>query len=159
RQRRFPRFRDIPCCVSCPSWDCQKRPKPLRGGPKAMPRAASESPPGAPSPLRRRPGLLLPASFHSPAPGPAPPRDDGGSGWTSGRGASRRRGLPRTPLRRRMTEALTPPARSPKTIRLPIHWVADFARHLHASPDRLGPEHVRSYPLHLIQERKVPCYV
>src|SRR5262249_22435671 len=28
-----------------------------------------------------------------------------------------------------------------------------------ASPDRLGPEHVRSYLLHLIQERKVPCYV
>src|SRR5262249_60814738 len=109
--------------------------------------------------LRRWPGLLLPASFHSPAPGPAPPRDDGGSGWTSRPRASPRREPAMTPLRRRMTEDLILHDRSPKTIRLSIHWVADFARHFHASPDRLGPEHVRSYPLHLIQERKVPCYV
>ena len=58
-----------------------------------------------------------------------------------------------TPLRRRMTEDLTLHNLSPKTIRLYINWVADFARHFHASPDRLGPEHVRSYLLHLIQER------
>ena len=64
-----------------------------------------------------------------------------------------------TPLRRRMTEDLILHNRSPKTIRTYINWVADFARHFHASPDRLGPEHVRSYLLHLIQERQVSCNV
>jgi len=64
-----------------------------------------------------------------------------------------------TPLRRRMTEDLILHNRSPKTIRLYIHWVADFARHFHASPEQLGPEHVRSYLLHLVQERQASCYV
>ena len=60
-----------------------------------------------------------------------------------------------TPLRRRMTEDLTLHNFSPKTIRLYIRWVADFARYFNASPDSLGPEHVRSFLLHLVQERKV----
>jgi len=30
-----------------------------------------------------------------------------------------------------------------------------FAAHFHRSPDLLGIEHVRQYPLHLIQERKL----
>jgi site-specific recombinase XerD len=64
-----------------------------------------------------------------------------------------------TPLRRRMTDDLVLHNRSPKTIRLYIHWVADFARHFHASPERLGPEHVRSYLLHLVQERQASCNV
>ncbi len=64
-----------------------------------------------------------------------------------------------TPLRRRMTEDLILRNRPPKTIRLYINWVADFARHFHASPDRLGPEHVRSYLLHLVQERQVSSNV
>ena len=64
-----------------------------------------------------------------------------------------------TPLRRRMTEDLVLHNRSPKTIRLYINWVADFARHFHAAPDRLGPEHVRSYLLHLVQERQASCNV
>jgi integrase/recombinase XerD len=59
-----------------------------------------------------------------------------------------------TPLRRRMTEDLILRNRSPKTIKAYTGWVADFARYFHASPDRLGPEHVRSYLLHLIQERQ-----
>jgi integrase/recombinase XerD len=59
-----------------------------------------------------------------------------------------------TPLRRRMTEDLILHNRSPKTIRLYVNWVADFARHFHASPEHLGPEHVRSYLLHLLQERQ-----
>ena len=59
-----------------------------------------------------------------------------------------------TPLRRRMTEDLILHNRSPKTIRLYVNWVADFARHFHTSPDQLGPEHVRSYLLHLVQERQ-----
>src|SRR3954471_1055379 len=56
-----------------------------------------------------------------------------------------------TPLRRRMTEDLVLHNLSPKTIRLYINWVADFARHFHTSPEQLGPEHVRSYLLHLVR--------
>src|SRR3954465_15117128 len=59
-----------------------------------------------------------------------------------------------TPLRRRMTEDLTLHNISPKTARRYIKWVADFAQHFHTSPERLGPEHVRSYLLHLLQERE-----
>jgi len=33
--------------------------------------------------------------------------------------------------------------------------VADFARHFNLSPDRLGPDQIRDYQLHLINERKV----
>ncbi len=60
-----------------------------------------------------------------------------------------------SPLRRRMIEDMTLRHRSPRTIRAYTGWVADFARHFDASPDRLGPEHVRSYLLHLVQERQV----
>jgi integrase/recombinase XerD len=60
-----------------------------------------------------------------------------------------------TPLRRRMTDDLILHNLSPKTSRLYIKWVADFARHFHTAPDQLGAEHVRSYLLHLIQERHV----
>src|SRR5512132_1847348 len=70
-----------------------------------------------------------------------------------------RRELAMTPLRRRMTEDLILHNRAPRTIRLYVNWVADFARHFHTSPDQLGPEHVRSYLLHLVQERQVSCNV
>jgi integrase/recombinase XerD len=60
-----------------------------------------------------------------------------------------------TPLRRRMTEDLTLHNISPKTARRYIKWVADFAQHFHTSPEHLGPEHVRSYQLHLLEERKL----
>jgi integrase/recombinase XerD len=60
-----------------------------------------------------------------------------------------------TPLRRRMTEDLTLHNLSPKTARRYIKWVADFAQHFHTSPEHLGPEHVRTFLLHLIQDRKV----
>jgi integrase/recombinase XerD len=59
-----------------------------------------------------------------------------------------------TPLRRRMTEDMLLRNRSPKTIKAYIGWVADFAQYFHTSPDRLGPEHIRSYLLHLLQERQ-----
>src|SRR4051812_27842267 len=59
-----------------------------------------------------------------------------------------------TPLRRPMTEDTTPPHRPPKPTRPSPGSAADFARYFHAPPDRLGPEHVRSYLLHLLQERQ-----
>jgi integrase/recombinase XerD len=59
-----------------------------------------------------------------------------------------------TSLRRRMIEDMTLRNRAPKTIRAYTGYVADFARYFHAPPDRLGPEHVRSYLLHLLQERQ-----
>jgi site-specific recombinase XerD len=60
-----------------------------------------------------------------------------------------------TPLRRRMTDDLTLHNLAPNTARSYIKWVADFAQHFHTSPEHLGSEHLRSYLLHLIQERKV----
>jgi site-specific recombinase XerD len=60
-----------------------------------------------------------------------------------------------TPLRRRMTEDLILRNRTPQTIKAYTGWVADFARYFHTAPDRLGPEHVRSYLLHLVQDRQV----
>jgi site-specific recombinase XerD len=59
-----------------------------------------------------------------------------------------------TPLRRRMTEDLILRNRSPRTIRAYTGYVADFARYFRTSPEHLGPEHVRSYLLHLVQERQ-----
>jgi integrase/recombinase XerD len=60
-----------------------------------------------------------------------------------------------TPLRLRMIEDLTLRNRTPNTIRAYVGHVADFARYFRTSPDQLGPEHVRSYLLHLVQERQV----
>src|SRR5271157_5738577 len=60
-----------------------------------------------------------------------------------------------TPLRRRMTEDLILRNRAPGTIRQYVNCAAGLARHFNASPERLGPEQVRSYLLHLVQERHV----
>ncbi len=39
---------------------------------------------------------------------------------------------------------------SPHTIDGSLRSVAQFAKHFHTSPDRLGPEHIRTYQLHLL---------
>src|SRR5258705_130539 len=59
---------------------------------------------------------------------------------------------PMTPLRRRMLEDMQIRNYSPHTIDGYLRYVAQFAKHFHTSPDRLGPEHIRTYHLHLLQQ-------
>lgn len=58
-----------------------------------------------------------------------------------------------TPLRRRMIEDMTLRNFTDETIHAYVSSVASFARYFHTSPDRLGLEHLRTYLLHLTQER------
>jgi len=44
---------------------------------------------------------------------------------------------------------------SERTVRHYTHTVAEFAKYFHKSPDQLGPEHVRTYLLFLLNERKL----
>ena len=60
-----------------------------------------------------------------------------------------------THLRQRMQEDLRLRNFSARTIRHYTHTVAEFAKHFHKSPDQLGPEHVRTFLLHLLNERKL----
>src|SRR5437660_11990766 len=41
------------------------------------------------------------------------------------------------------------------TVRAYIHAIEDFAKYFHRSPDRLGPEHIREYPVHLFRDCKL----
>ena len=41
------------------------------------------------------------------------------------------------------------------TIRYYTHTVAELAKYFHRSPDQLGPEHVRTNLLHLLNEREL----
>jgi len=51
---------------------------------------------------------------------------------------------PMSPLRRRMLEDMQIRNYSPHTIDGYLRYVAQFAKHFHTSPDRLGPEHIES---------------
>jgi site-specific recombinase XerD len=44
---------------------------------------------------------------------------------------------------------------SPLTIRTYVDCVAKFAQHFGTSPEHLGPEHIRTYLLYLVRDRKV----
>jgi integrase/recombinase XerD len=60
-----------------------------------------------------------------------------------------------THLRQRMQEDLRLRNFSERTIRHYTHTVAEFARYFHKSPDQLGAEHVRTFLLYLLNERKL----
>jgi hypothetical protein len=60
-----------------------------------------------------------------------------------------------TPLRRRMIDDMTLRNFTPKTVHSYVQCIARFARHFNTSPELLGPEHVRAFLVHLVQERRV----
>src|SRR5688500_19703562 len=60
---------------------------------------------------------------------------------------------PMTPLRQRMLEDMQIRNLSPHTIDGYLRYVAQFAKHFGVSPDRLGPEHIRTYQLHLLDQQ------
>ena len=60
-----------------------------------------------------------------------------------------------TPLRQRMIEDMQLRNLSPVTQRVYVEQIARFARHFHQSPDALGPEHVRIYQLHLVNNKRL----
>ncbi len=60
-----------------------------------------------------------------------------------------------TPLRRRMIEDMKLRNLSPRTIEAYAMRVGTFARHFGRSPQDLGRDDVRSYLLHLVQEKHV----
>ena len=61
-----------------------------------------------------------------------------------------------TPLRIRRLEDLRIRNLSPHTIDGYTRYVAQFAKHFETSPDQLGPEHVRTYLLYLIDQQVNP---
>lgn len=66
-----------------------------------------------------------------------------------------------TLLKQRMLEDLRIRNYAPTTVECYVRSVADFARHFDRSPDQLGPEDIRAWQLHLLNEKhvKVSTYI
>lgn len=69
-----------------------------------------------------------------------------------------------TPLRQRMIEDMRLRNFSAETQRSYVHYMAGYACHFNTPPDRLDPEAIREYQLHMIETRKmspesVNCFV
>ena len=60
-----------------------------------------------------------------------------------------------THLRKLMLDELQRRNYAQNTVRAYIHTVEDFAKYFHRSPDRLGPEHIREYQVHLFRDCKL----
>ena len=60
-----------------------------------------------------------------------------------------------TRLRKLMLDELQRRNYAQNTVRAYIHAIEDFAKYFHHSPDRLGPEHIREYQVHLFRDRKL----
>jgi integrase/recombinase XerD len=60
-----------------------------------------------------------------------------------------------TPLRKRMIDEMELRNFSPKTVKIYVDCVAQFARYFGRSPDQLGPEHVKKYLLHMVQVKRL----
>ena len=60
-----------------------------------------------------------------------------------------------TSLRQRMVEDLHIRNYAPSTVECYVRSVADFAKHFNKSPDLLGPEEIRWWQLHLLDEKKI----
>ena len=58
-----------------------------------------------------------------------------------------------TPLRQRFIDDLRLRNYSPRTIEAYVAGVARFAKHFGRSPDLLGPEEVRAFQLHLLEQQ------
>jgi site-specific recombinase XerD len=60
-----------------------------------------------------------------------------------------------TPLRQRMIEDMRIRNFAESTQQSYLQQVSSFARYFHCSPDALGPEKVREYQVHLVEDRKL----
>ncbi len=60
-----------------------------------------------------------------------------------------------SPFRRRMIEDMQIRNLTPNTQRVYVAQVVRFAGHFRKSPDLLGPDEIRTYLVHLIQERRL----
>ena len=58
-------------------------------------------------------------------------------------------------LRDRMVQDLKLAGYSPVTARVYLQWITAFTRHFMRSPTEMGEEEIRSYLLHLLDERKL----
>ncbi len=60
-----------------------------------------------------------------------------------------------TRLRQLMLDELQRRNYSQNTVRSYMHAVEEFAKYFHRSPDRLGPDHIREYQVHLFRDCKL----
>ena len=63
-----------------------------------------------------------------------------------------------TRIRKMMLEELQRRNYSSETIRAYINAVKQYAEYFHCSPEKLGPQHVREYQLHMKNERKLAAH-
>lgn len=60
-----------------------------------------------------------------------------------------------TRLRKLMLDELQRRNYAQNTVKSYVKAVEDFARHFGKAPERLGPEHIREYQVHLFRDRKL----